>query len=93
MDQSFPAQPKRDLWKAIGKYKHFYVLLLPAIVCFIVVNYIPMAGIVIAFKKYNAFKGIFGSPWRGLYYFEKMWNNSEDPKERIKIQIQNHKAR
>lgn len=77
MDQSLSAQSKRNLWRAVVKYKHFYVLILPAVICFIVVNYIPMAGIVIAFKKYNVFKGIFGSPWRGLHYFERMWNSPD----------------
>lgn len=38
----------------------------------IVFHYIPMLGIQIAFKKYDFRKGIWGSPWVGLYQFERL---------------------
>lgn len=55
-------------------------MLVPSLLLVIVFSYIPMGGIVIAFKKYNYVKGIFGSPWNGLTNFKflfltgKIWN-------------------
>ncbi len=54
------------------RYRHFYVLALPAVVCMVLANYVPMGGLVLAFKRYNVSGGIFGSPWVGLQYFERM---------------------
>jgi putative aldouronate transport system permease protein len=44
------------------------MLLFPVLFTFIY-RYIPMAGIVLAFKTYKARLGIFGSPWAGLENF------------------------
>ncbi|WP_376745597.1 ABC transporter permease [Paenibacillus sedimenti] len=58
----------------IRKNKVKLLMLLPAVLFFFVMAYLPMAGIVIAFKQYNYTDGIFGSPWVGLdnfkYFFE-----------------------
>jgi putative aldouronate transport system permease protein len=45
-------------------------MLIPAVVYVLVFAYIPMGGIVLAFKKYTYAGGIFGSPWNGLKNFE-----------------------
>lgn len=50
-------------------------MLLPVIIYFVVFKYIPMYGIVIAFKDYNVFKGITGSPWVGFKIFQKIFAN------------------
>ncbi len=42
------------------------MLFLPGFLFFLVMSYIPMVGIVIAFKDYNLRKGIFGSEWVGF---------------------------
>ena len=42
-----------------------YLMMLPGIAYLIINNYIPMAGIVVAFKQYNVNDGMFGSPWVG----------------------------
>lgn len=47
-----------------------FLMILPVIIFVIVFNYLPMAGIVVAFKKFNYTEGIFGSPWIGLSNFE-----------------------
>lgn len=52
--------------KQIFQYREYLLMLLPAVVFFIIFNYIPMAGIIIAFKDYSYSGGIFGSPWAGL---------------------------
>ena len=45
-------------------------MLLPALTYVIIFSYIPMTGIVLAFKKYNYVDGIYGSPWVGFDNFK-----------------------
>ena len=56
--------------KILLRYLPVYLLILPSLVYIFINNYIPMAGIIVAFKKYSAKKGIFGSDWIGLKNFE-----------------------
>lgn len=55
----------------------FYILMLPAVICFLLFNYLPMLGIVMAFKNFNYRKGIFGSDWCGLKNFEVFFRNPD----------------
>jgi putative aldouronate transport system permease protein len=61
--------------KRAWNYKWLYIMLVPVMAYFIVFRYIPMYGITIAFKDYNIFKGVFGSPWVGLKVFNKIFAN------------------
>ncbi|MGD0726677.1 MAG: ABC transporter permease subunit [Spirochaetia bacterium] len=45
-------------------------MLLPGAVALLLFSYVPMAGIIIAFKDINYAKGILGSPWIGFKNFE-----------------------
>ena len=58
------------LLKDVSKNWEMYLMILPAVLFFIIFSYIPMVGIVIAFKNYNITDGIFGSPWAGLSNFK-----------------------
>ena len=49
--------------------------MVPGLVYLIINNYIPMTGIIIAFKKYNIRDGIYGSPWNGLKNFKYLVSN------------------
>ncbi|MBM7569232.1 ABC transporter permease subunit [Paenibacillus sacheonensis] len=49
-----------------GKNGELSLLFLPGFLFFLVMSYVPMVGIVIAFKDYNLRKGIFGSEWVGF---------------------------
>lgn len=49
-----------------------YLLFLPLAVYFIIFNYIPMVGILVAFEDYSVTKGFFGSPWVGWANFEEL---------------------
>lgn len=64
---------KRTLWNEIWRARYLYLLLLPFLAWLIVFNYVPMGGIVLAFKDYKARLGIFGSPWVGLKHFQRMF--------------------
>lgn len=53
-----------------------YVIGLPGMLYLLLNNYVPMFGIVIAFKKLNFSKGILGSDWSGLQNFEFLFQSS-----------------
>lgn len=57
--------------------KVMYLLLLPAIISVIVFNFLPFAGIVIAFKDFDVIDGILGSPWVGFDNFIKIFKYPE----------------
>lgn len=64
-------------WKAVRRHKELLFMLAPILLFFIIFNYIPMYGIVIAFKNYRISEGIFGSEWVGLYHFKKLFLSRE----------------
>lgn len=62
----------RKIWDA----RYIYLLLIPGILYFAVFHYGPMGGLVLAFKKYNARLGIFGSQWVWLDNFIRIFVTS-----------------
>ena len=50
---------------------------LPAVLYFFVNNYIPMGGLIVAFKNYSARKGILGSKWAGFKNFIYLFRTSD----------------
>ena len=64
----------RKVWAHIKQDGGLYLLLLPAVLYALIFLYAPMGGVLIAFKDYSPVKGIFGSPWVGLKYFERFLN-------------------
>ncbi|MCU6707510.1 ABC transporter permease subunit [Paenibacillus sp. J5C_2022] len=63
--------------KFMRKYWPLYVLSIPGILYFALFRYIPLLGSVIAFQDYNIFKGMWDSPWVGLYHFQRMFQYSD----------------
>lgn len=53
------------------------VLALPVLIKTIIFAYLPMIGIIIAFKNLDYSKGIFGSEWVGLRNFEFFFKSSD----------------
>lgn len=51
------------------------IMFIPAALFFLVFKYVPMGGLIIAFKNYNLADGILGSPWVGLKHFEMLVHN------------------
>jgi putative aldouronate transport system permease protein len=68
---------KRMTWSRFKPYLPLYLMLLPGITYLFVNNYIPMLGIVVAFKKYNVHDGMFLSPWAGLKNFEYLFRSND----------------
>lgn len=68
---------KKGRWKEFKENAELSVMLIPGIVLLFIFSYIPMAGIIIAFKDYRNNLGIFGSAWNGLENF-KFFFQSQD---------------
>ncbi|BBI36591.1 ABC transporter permease [Cohnella abietis] len=64
-------------FRNIRKYRVLYLMLLPGITYLLINNYIPMAGVVIAFKEVDFSKGVFGGDWIGFRNFEYLFKTSE----------------
>ena len=61
---------KRSFKATAGVYLPLYLMMLPGFIYLICNNYLPMFGILIAFKNVNFSIGVFKSPWVGLSNFE-----------------------
>ena len=62
----------------IKQHWQLYVFFLgPALFLTILFKYVPMGGVLIAFQKYNPFKGILGSEWVGLEYFRQFLSSPD----------------
>ena len=53
------------------------MMVLPGALLLLIFNYVPMVGVVMAFKKYNPILGIWGSPWCGLDNFEFFFTSQD----------------
>jgi putative aldouronate transport system permease protein len=71
------ATSMKKSFRYLNKKKYLYLLLLPGIVYFLVFNYVPMYGVIIAFKDFNFAKGIWNSPWIGFENFRYMFGLSD----------------
>lgn len=61
----------------IRRWLPLYLMMLPGALYLIVNNYLPMAGLVIAFKQVDFKKGIFASDWAGLKNFEFLFASDD----------------
>jgi putative aldouronate transport system permease protein len=59
----------RGIARELTRNRTLYLMTLPALAFFVIFAYLPMPGIIIAFKDYNAADGIYGSAWNGLRNF------------------------
>lgn len=79
MNEKAVAQPKKKM--TAGQYLKknwpLYVMLLIPMAYVILFKYVPMAGLAIAFKDFNVFKGIWGSEWVGFKYFAEAFQKVE----------------
>lgn len=54
-----------------------YLMMVPGLLYLLINNYIPMTGIVVAFKTFNVNDGIYRSPWCGLKNFEYLLTSND----------------
>ncbi|MBB3108141.1 putative aldouronate transport system permease protein [Paenibacillus phyllosphaerae] len=68
---------KKGLFSELKRNRVLYAMFIPIAVYFIIFAYIPMAGIIMAFKDFNYRDGIFGSPWNGFANFEYFFKSGK----------------
>jgi len=61
--------------KTFWKQRYLMVLTLPVVLWMILFNYVPMAGLIIAFKEYTPYQGFLHSPWTGLANFRELFSD------------------
>lgn len=75
------ARPKASLAHRVvthfKKHWRLHVLALPAVICLILFNYLPMFGTVLAFQNYTVKGGFFGSEWVGFKNFEFLFSTTD----------------
>ena len=67
----------KRLSKTMKCFWPLYLMFLPGAVFLFINSYIPMFGIQIAFRQYNARDGVYGSPWCGLKNFEFLFKTKD----------------
>lgn len=73
-----PYRPPKDSWKKdFRKNKAVYLLFLPVFIYFLVMNYLPMFGITMAFQDFNILDGYFGSKFIGFENFKTLFTGGE----------------
>ena len=68
---------KKSRWFYFKKNLPLTMMALPGIILMILFKYLPLSGIVLAFKQYNIRDGIFGSAWNGLKNFEYLFRTKD----------------
>ena len=83
-DKRAYAQLGHNTWrKAFMQHYWLYILMIPGILYMLIFNYTPMAGLVMAFEDFSPYNGdtairaLFGSPFAGLKYFEKLFTGPD----------------
>ena len=72
-----PRKNSGTLWKRLVAHRYLYLLIAPAVLSMFLFSYLPMTGLVLAFKELRYDKGIWESPWVGLSYFQTFFNHPQ----------------
>jgi multiple sugar transport system permease protein/putative aldouronate transport system permease protein len=66
---------KAGIWRRRWNSRGLYFLLLIPFAYVFIFNYIPMYGVLMAFKNFSPRLGIWRSPWAGFYNFERFFTS------------------
>jgi len=70
-------QYEPPLGKRIMRHWQLYLIISIPMISILIFSYVPMYGVQIAFRDYIATKGIWGSPWVGIKYFESFFKTRQ----------------
>lgn len=70
-----PAPRRRRVLRSLRSSWQLYLLAAPALIFFLIFNYVPMYGAQIAFKDFIASQGIWGSEWTGFEHFQRFFDS------------------
>jgi putative aldouronate transport system permease protein len=68
---------KKSFLKKLNKSKYLLLMFLPCLIYYILFKYSPMFGLVISFKNYNLFKGVWASDWVGFKYYTTFFHSPD----------------
>jgi len=71
------ARRPRQVLQRLVRERWMYLLMLPGLLYYVVFQYLPMLGNIIAFKDYSPFLGFIESPWIGLRNFARMFSDPD----------------
>jgi len=66
---------KSHIWHGLKRDRMLYFIASPMLAYFLIFKYLPMWGILIAFKDYSPYTGFWDSPWVGFQHFERFFSN------------------
>lgn len=66
---------RAQLLAKLNKQKYLLLLVIPAVVWLFIFCYMPLYGVIIAFKDYNIGLGIWKSPWSGVKHFKELFTD------------------
>ncbi|MDF9841634.1 MULTISPECIES: sugar ABC transporter permease [unclassified Paenibacillus] len=66
---------RRQRLRRMVRNKWLYIMLLPGLLYFIIFKYVPMYGLLLAFKNYQPFLGFVDSEWVGLKHFNRFFGD------------------
>lgn len=66
---------KKSFLNRMKKQTPYQIMVLPGLILMAIFNFLPMYGIIIAFKDYSVFDTIAESPWVGFQYFQEFFND------------------
>lgn len=72
-DAKKTATAQNSWWYRNKQQIQLQTMILPAVIFIIIFAYVPMYGLIIAFKDYKVLKGFFGSEWVGIKYFQEFF--------------------
>lgn len=67
----------KSFTKELKKNKALFIMVAPAVIYVLVMSYVPMAGLVLAFKNFRYDLGIFGSEWNGFENFRYLFESGK----------------
>ncbi|MCH2176958.1 MAG: ABC transporter permease subunit [Lentisphaeria bacterium] len=68
---------KESIFSKYWQKRGLLIMLLPCIIFLFIFNYVPMAGLLLAFKEYDIELGVLGSKWVGLKHFRELFIGGE----------------
>ncbi len=71
------AGKKKMSFQKMKRYIPLYLMMLPGLIYLLVNNYMPMAGLALAFKKVNYSLGLFNSPWCNFQNFKFLFSTND----------------
>ena len=73
--QQQTAVKKEPLGTYLRKHYSLYIFIIPGLFYLLLFKYVPMYGIILAFKEWNVVKGVLGSKWVGFQNFAQLFGS------------------